>query len=97
MISQRCPRCASRRVRRGYRPTPLWSKFLFRYHLLCDACNWEFAGFAVPGTVTTRPVKRRKTDHSETENANTGSDGNLEPAPGETKKKLKKTRTKIRL
>jgi hypothetical protein len=30
---------------------------LFRYHLLCDSCNWEFAGFAVPGTVASRPAK----------------------------------------
>lgn len=61
MISQRCPRCGSQRVRRGYRPTPLWSKLLFRYRLLCDKCNWEFVGFAVPGTVSSKP-KRRKSD-----------------------------------
>lgn len=53
MISQRCPRCHSKRIRKGYRPTPFWSKILFRYNLLCDKCNWEFRGFAVPGTVTT--------------------------------------------
>lgn len=60
MVSQRCPRCASERVRRGYRPTPVWSKVLFRYNLLCDNCNWEFKGFAVPGTVSTKPTKRQK-------------------------------------
>jgi hypothetical protein len=60
MISQRCPRCASSRIRQGYRPTPLWSKILFRYNLLCDACNWEFTGFAVPGTVTKKPAKKVK-------------------------------------
>lgn len=60
MISQRCPRCASARVRRGYRPTPLWSKVLFRYHLLCDGCNWEFKGFAVPGTVSYKPKRKKK-------------------------------------
>lgn len=57
MISQKCPKCLSKRVRRGYRPTPLWSKFLFRYNLLCDSCNWEFTGFAVPGTVSAKPTK----------------------------------------
>ncbi len=62
MISQTCPRCHSKRIRRGYRPTPLWSKILFRYNLLCDGCNWEFKGFAVPGTVSAKPTKRRKTD-----------------------------------
>jgi len=60
MISQKCPKCSSNRIRRGYRPTPLWSKFLFRYNLLCDACNWEFQGFAVPGTVTKKPTRKDK-------------------------------------
>ncbi len=60
MISQRCPRCGSARIRRGYRPTRIWSKVLFRYNLLCDGCNWEFKGFAVPGTVSTKPNRRKK-------------------------------------
>lgn len=60
MISQICPRCSSARIRRGYRPTPLWSKVLFRYHLLCDGCNWEFKGFAVPGTVSYKPKRKKK-------------------------------------
>ncbi len=63
MISQNCPKCKSSLIRRGYRPTPLWSKFVFRYNLLCDNCNLEFWGFAVPGTVRSRPHRRtRKTD-----------------------------------
>jgi hypothetical protein len=62
MISQSCPRCHSSRIRRGYRPTPLWSKIMFRYNLLCDSCNWEFKGFAVPGTVSAKPTKRRKAE-----------------------------------
>lgn len=60
MISQRCPKCSSDRVRLGYRPTPIWSKVLFRYHLLCDNCNWEFTGFAVPGTVSHKPTRKKK-------------------------------------
>lgn len=60
MISQRCPRCGSSRIRRGYRPTPVWSKILFRFNLLCDGCNWEFRGFAVPGTVSSKPNRRKK-------------------------------------
>lgn len=60
MISQRCPRCGSKRIRRGYRPTPIWLKILFRYNLLCDSCNWEFTGFAVPGTVSTKSAKKQK-------------------------------------
>ena len=33
-------------------------KMIGRYYLLCDACNWEFTGFALPGTVSSR---RRRT------------------------------------
>lgn len=64
MISQKCPRCYSDRVRRGYRPTSLLSKIMFRYNLLCDNCNWEFKGFAVPGTVTTKPTRKPKKQDS---------------------------------
>lgn len=60
MISQKCPRCHSSRVRRGYRPTRFWSKIIFRYNLLCNACNWEFRGFAVPGTVSAKPARKHK-------------------------------------
>ncbi len=60
MVAQNCPRCSSNRIRHGYRPTPIWAKVLFRYNLLCDSCNWEFRGFAIPGTVTTKPTKKRK-------------------------------------
>jgi hypothetical protein len=60
MISQRCPKCRSQRIRRGYRPTPLWSKLVCRYNLLCDSCNLEFWGFAVPGTTSSRPRKPTK-------------------------------------
>ena len=54
MITQKCPKCRSNRIRPGYRPTPYWSRVLFRYNLLCDSCNLEFKGFAVPGTVEAR-------------------------------------------
>ena len=65
MSTQKCPRCNSSRIRRGYRPTPLWSKLIFRYNLLCDNCNWEFKGFAIPGTVQTKPTKKiKKSDDS---------------------------------
>ncbi len=60
MISQKCPRCHSNRIRRGYRSTRFWSKIIFRYNLLCNACNWEFKGFAVPGTVSVKPLKKPK-------------------------------------
>ena len=62
MISQRCPKCGSSRIRRGYRPTPLLLKILFLYNLLCDGCNWEFRGFAVPGTTSWKPTKKQKSN-----------------------------------
>jgi hypothetical protein len=60
MISQRCPKCRSSRIRRGYRPTSFISKIFFRYHLLCNRCNWEFTGFAVPGTVEVKPERKKR-------------------------------------
>jgi hypothetical protein len=60
MISQKCPKCRSSRVRRGYRPTPFLVKCLFRFNLLCDTCNWEFVGFAVPGTLSSKSKKKKK-------------------------------------
>lgn len=72
MISQRCPACDSSRIRRGYRPTRFWSKLMLRYNLLCDNCNWEFVGFALPGFISTKQTKsskerreRGKTAHSD--------------------------------
>ena len=34
------------------------------YLSLCDNCNWEFKGFAVPGTVSTKPTKKPKKEDS---------------------------------
>ncbi len=59
MATQKCPKCGSSNVRRGYRPTHLLLKAVFRYHLLCDDCNWEFSGFAIPGTVPKKIKKKR--------------------------------------
>lgn len=60
MATQKCPRCKSKRVRLGYRPTSLFKKLTFRYNLLCDDCNWEFSGFAVPGTVSCKTRKKKQ-------------------------------------
>ena len=57
MATQNCPKCGSGRVRRGYLPTSIFSKIFFRYNLLCDNCNWEFKGFAIPGTVSSKPTR----------------------------------------
>lgn len=78
MISQRCPKCNSSRVRSGYRSTPLWSKVLFRYNLLCNNCNWEFVGFAVPGTVSSKPNRRKKKRMQPDESADISNETKLE-------------------
>lgn len=67
MISQKCPRCKSKKVRLGYRPTRWWSRLFARYNLLCDNCNWEFTGFAVPGTTYSgrRRRSRKNADPSD--------------------------------
>lgn len=58
MITQRCPKCRSNRIRRGYRHTSVISKLIFRYNLLCDGCNWEFSGFAFPFEIDSDPKKQ---------------------------------------
>jgi hypothetical protein len=35
-------------------------KLLFRFYLLCNNCNWEFTGFAVPGTVSSKSGRSKK-------------------------------------
>ena len=60
MIAQRCPKCHSSRVRRGYEDTPLLLRLIGIYSLLCDNCNLLFKGFALPGTVPPRGTHRRK-------------------------------------
>jgi hypothetical protein len=59
MIAQRCPKCGSSRLRRGYTDTPLLLRMIGVYRLLCDNCNLLFKGFAVPGTVPARGSHRR--------------------------------------
>jgi hypothetical protein len=51
MISQRCPKCRSSRIRKGYKPTPLIFRMVGIHQLLCNHCNLLFTGFALPGTV----------------------------------------------
>jgi ribosomal protein L37AE/L43A len=58
MISQRCPKCKSSRIRRGYKRTPLLLRIFGIYNLLCDHCNLLFKGFAVPGTVPKHAKKK---------------------------------------
>lgn len=70
MIAQRCPKCRSRRVRRGYTDTPVLLRMIGVYALLCDNCNLLFKGFAVPGTVPARGSRRRRRAESGGHDAN---------------------------
>jgi hypothetical protein len=60
MISQRCPKCRSSRIRKGYKPTPFLFRLVGIHYLLCNHCNLLFTGFAVPGTVG-RPSRKSST------------------------------------
>lgn len=71
MIFSNCPRCGGQRIRRGYRHTRFWSKLVGRYNLLCDGCNWEFVGFALPGTVEIHSSSRKKKKRASESNQQT--------------------------
>ena len=60
MLAQRCPRCRSSRIQRGYDEPPLLLRLLGYYGLFCNNCNLEFKGFAVPGTLKRLPSSREK-------------------------------------
>ena len=59
MISQKCLKCRSSKIRKGYKPTPLILRLVGIHHLLCNHCNLLFTGFAVPGTVNRTSNKHR--------------------------------------
>lgn len=74
MVTQKCPRCNSKRIRSGYRPTSIFKKITFRYNLLCDSCNWEFVGFAIPGTVKAKSKRRKQNEFLKTSKSENKSD-----------------------
>ncbi len=51
MLAQTCPRCKSSRIQHGYEDSPLRLRLIGIYELLCNNCNLEFKGFALPGTL----------------------------------------------
>ncbi len=72
MISQRCPKCRSSRIRKGYKPTPLIFRLVGIHYLLCNHCNLLFTGFAVPGTVGKPGKKDREHKAAADENSSAG-------------------------
>lgn len=104
MISQNCPVCDSARIRRGYKHTPIWNKLVFRYHLLCDNCNWEFIGFAIPLGANSKAKKRKKNKFesnsvrdliSETHKTGAEVQADSSQSNGERKKIKKRVRVKL--
>ena len=78
MISQKCPKCRSSRIRKGYKPTPLLLRLVGIHYLLCNHCNLLFTGFAVPGTVgrpNKKPSHRGGSDRVKEQPANLGGSG----------------------
>jgi hypothetical protein len=59
MFTQKCPKCGSAQIRKGYKRTPLPMRLVGIYHLLCDHCNLLFTGFAFPGSFRRRKKHRR--------------------------------------
>ena len=76
MISQKCPKCRSSRIRKGYKPTPLLFRLVGIHYLLCNHCNLLFTGFAVPGTVG-KPGKKGppRSDSEKIKHEGSGSPG----------------------
>lgn len=54
-----------------------------RYNLLCNSCNWEFVGFAVPGTVP-EYVRKRQKQTQRNEQINFSATANEEISVAET-------------
>lgn len=96
MATQKCPKCKSDRVRLGYRPTSTFLKLIFRYNLLCDACNWEFTGFAIPGTVPKKTKKKRTNENDNQKNVNlTGNTLKLIENPNDSFEKFSESKSEI--
>ena len=72
MKLQKCPKCGSSRIRRGYKRTPLPMRLIGIYHLLCDHCNLLFTGFVLPGTLKSHRRKKQKGDKKADENTELG-------------------------
>jgi hypothetical protein len=47
----RCPRCRSSRIQHGFNDESVLWRLLCVRELLCNNCNLEFKGFALPGTL----------------------------------------------
>lgn len=60
MLTPRCPRCKSRRIQHGFNDAPLGLRLVGIRELLCNNCNLEFKGFALPGSLKRVPSSREE-------------------------------------
>lgn len=56
-ISQKCPKCHSSRIRKGYKPTPFPLRLVGLRHLLCNDCNLLFTGFSIGAIGSGRKIR----------------------------------------
>lgn len=71
-------------------------KAIGRYYLLCDACNWEFTGFAVPGTVSSKPSRRKTRSEKQPDlKSEDNADADKTKNEGQVRTKIRK-RVKIK-
>jgi hypothetical protein len=54
-----------------------------RFNLLCDNCNWEFAGFALPWTIPTKPTKKTKHKRTRSSNGKENTESNFSQTSAE--------------
>ena len=73
MASQKCPKCGSVRVQRGYQDAPFVLRLFGMHELLCNNCSTEFRGFALPGTTS-------RSRHRKIEPGRTGGAGSHQRA-----------------
>jgi hypothetical protein len=64
MFVQGCPRCRSKRVQLGFNDPPLILRMLGFNEILCNNCNLEFKGFALPGAV--KRMASTREEHAKT-------------------------------
>ncbi|MGI9034763.1 MAG: hypothetical protein ACR2GD_01875 [Pyrinomonadaceae bacterium] len=77
----KCPVCKSSRIRRGYRPTPVWSKIILRFNLLCENCNWEFRDFALAWKLPAKSIRHSKKRYGEKNTVAGGLPNNSDESP----------------
>jgi hypothetical protein len=53
--------------------------------LLCDTCNWQFVGFAVPGTLSSKSTKKKKKVNPPADSNDAGGESAVSAGNGKAK------------